>query len=74
MKKMASGYNHRPEQIDNRSQRNQARDIMKKKLGAAAIEGKDIDHAKKPIRSGGGNGKGNLRVSSVHANRGWEKK
>jgi hypothetical protein len=72
MQRLSRGYNSTPEQISNRSDRNQARDYMKKKLGAAAIAGKDIDH-KKPIRSGGGNGKGNLRVASVHKNRGWEK-
>ena len=31
-------------------------------------DGKDIDH-KKPIRSGGGNSKGNTRVRSASANR-----
>jgi hypothetical protein len=73
MKKMSRGYNATPEQISNRSQRNQARDYMKKKVGAAAIAGKDVHH-KKPIRHGGGNGSGNLGVASVSKNRGWEKK
>ena len=73
MKKMSRGYNATPEQIDNRSERNSARAIMKKKVGEAAIAGKDIDH-KNPIRSGGGNSKGNLRVRSIASNRGWEKK
>ncbi|WP_374309868.1 hypothetical protein [Methylocella sp.] len=45
---------------------------MKKKLGAAAIAGKDIDH-KHPIRNGGGNSAGNLRVRSEKANRSWRK-
>ena len=73
MKKMSRGYNSTPEQINNRSERNQARSYMKKKVGEAAIAGKDIDH-KNPIRNGGGNSKGNLRVRSIAANRGWEKK
>lgn len=66
-------YHAKPEQIKERAQRNAARSAMKKKFGAAAIAGKDIDH-QVPIRNGGGNGNGNLRVSSVHQNRGWEKK
>ena len=40
-----------------------------KKHGEAALKGKDVDH-KKPIRNGGGNGHGNLRIRSVKANRG----
>lgn len=66
-------YHGRPEQIKERAQRNAARAQVKKKLGTAVIAGKDIDH-KNAIRNGGGNGNGNLRVSSVHQNRGWEKK
>jgi hypothetical protein len=56
--------------------RNEARAIMKRKLGAKAIEGKDIDH-KTPVRAHGahgGNNMANLRVRSRHANRGWDKK
>ena len=73
IKKMDHGYNHRPDIIKNRSERNQARSYMKKKLGAAAIAGKDIDH-KKMVIHGGTNAPSNLRVRSEHANRGWEKK
>lgn len=73
IKKMDHGYNHRPEIIKNRSERNQARTIMGKKLGAAAIKGKDIDH-KKMVIHGGTNAPSNLRVRSPHANRGWNKK
>ena len=46
----------------------EARRIMKKKLGAKAIAGKDIDH-KTPIKKGGGNSPGNLRVRNPRANR-----
>jgi hypothetical protein len=70
---MDHGYNHRPDIIKNRSERNQARSIMRKKLGEKAIAGKDIDH-KKMVKDGGTNAPGNLRVRSRHANRGWEKK
>lgn len=73
IKKMDRGYNATPEKIKGRSLRNQARSIMSKKLGAAAIAGKDIDH-KTPVRSGGSNAKGNLAVKDRHTNRGWEGK
>ena len=33
------------------------------------VKGKDVDH-KKPLRKGGGNGTGNLRLRSVKSNRG----
>ena len=49
---------------------------LERKLGAKAIEGKDIDH-KTPVRANGGHGgnnMANLRVRSRHANRGWDKK
>jgi hypothetical protein len=62
-------YGGTPEQIKKRSERNKARRLMEKKLGKAAIAGKDIDH-RKPLRDGGSNKASNLRVRSVHANRG----
>lgn len=46
----------------------EARRIMKKKLGAAAIAGKDVDH-KTPIKKGGGNSARNLRLRNPSANR-----
>ncbi len=67
-----SVYQASPEQKKIRAERNAARAEMKKKLGAAAIAGKDIDH-KHPIRNGGGNSAGNLRVRSEKANRSWRK-
>jgi len=45
-----------------------ARRKMKKKLGARAIRGKDVDHIR-PITKGGRNGLGNLRVMSRKRNR-----
>ncbi len=62
-------YQGKPEQIEKRAQRNKAHAIMEKKVGKAALKGKDVDH-KKPIRSGGGNGNGNLRVRARSPNRG----
>ena len=64
-------FHSKPEEIKKRAERNSARATMKKKLGSKAIAGKDIDHVK-PLRKGGSNAAGNLRVSSVRANRNWE--
>ena len=69
LKKHYAEYQGKPEQIKKRAQRNAARRAMEKKVGKAALKGKDVDHVK-PIRNGGGNGHGNLRVRSVKANRG----
>jgi hypothetical protein len=73
---MALGGYHRPVIVKAREMRNEARAMMKRKLGVKAIEGKDIDH-KTPVRAHGalgGNNMANLRVRSRHANRGWDKK
>jgi hypothetical protein len=67
---MDSGYNHTPTNIKKRSERNQARRIMTKKVGAEAIKGKDVDH-KKMVKDGGTNAPGNLRIQTPHKNRGW---
>lgn len=62
-------YHSKPEQRKNRSLRVLARRKMAKELGESAISGKDIDH-KRPLSKGGTNARGNLRVVSVHKNRG----
>ena len=67
-KKEYQNYQGKPEQIKNRAERNAARAEIKKKVGAAAIKGKDVDQ-KKPIVKGGGNTPGNLRVVSKSKNR-----
>ena len=59
-------YHSKPEQRKNRSSRNLARRLMKKKLGVKAIAGKDIDHKDKNPRN---NSRSNLRVRSKSANR-----
>jgi len=64
-------FHGKPEEIKKRAMRNSARTEVEKKVGAAAIAGKDVHH-KKALRHGGGNGKGNLAVASVATNRGWE--
>jgi hypothetical protein len=63
-------YQGKPEQIKKRSERNKARREMIAKVGKSALKGKDVDH-RKPLRDGGAGTKlSNLRVRTVHANRG----
>ncbi len=51
------------------AERVEARRFMVKKLGKAAVQGKDVDH-KHPVVEGGTNAPSNLRLRSPHANRG----
>lgn len=48
--------------------RHKARRVVIKKLGKAAVAGKDVDHKTK-LKDGGGNSAGNLRVRGRRANR-----
>ena len=59
-------YHSKPEQRKNRSSRNLARRLMKKKLGAKAVSGRDIDHKDKNPRN---NSRSNLRVRTKSSNR-----
>ena len=59
-------YHSKPEQRKNRSSRNLARILMRKKLGVKAISGKDIDHKDKNPRN---NSRKNLRIRSKSYNR-----
>jgi hypothetical protein len=61
-------YNGTEEQKKNRAKRNAARAKAIKAGKVRKGDGKDVDH-KHPIRSGGGNSKGNLRVRSRSKNR-----
>lgn len=65
-------YHAKPEQIKKRAMRNQARRELMEDGRVHKGDGKDVDH-KRPLRSGGSNAKSNLRVESVHKNRGWRK-
>ena len=67
-----SEYHAKPEQKKNRAKRNAARNMLKKEGRVKKGDGKEVDH-KKPIRKGGGNGKGNLRVLEKAKNRAWRK-
>lgn len=48
--------------------RHKARRKVIKRVGKAAVQGKDVDHKKK-LKSGGGNDAGNLRIRGRKANR-----
>jgi hypothetical protein len=61
-----ANYHSKPEQRKNRSSRNLARRLMKKKLGAKAVKGKYIDHNYKNPRN---NSRSNLRVRTKSSNR-----
>ena len=63
-------YHGTPQQKKNRAARNTARATMKK--AGADIAGKDVDH-KTALINGGGNGKKNLRVKTIAANRGFKR-
>jgi hypothetical protein len=67
-----NSYHASPEQKKNRAQRNAARRDMEAAGRVKKGDGKDVDH-KNPIRSGGGNSKGNLAVTSQGKNRAWRK-
>lgn len=71
-KKEYANYHSKPEQIHNRSLRNQARAEMEKKGLVRKGDGKDVDH-KKPLDRGGSNDDSNLRVLSKAKNRGYRR-
>jgi len=50
------------------AKRHRARRKLEKKLGKAALRGKDVHH-KRPVKGGGGEGPGNLAVVSKSKNR-----
>lgn len=65
-------YHGKPQQKKNRAKRNAARRVMEKEGCVSKGDGKEVDH-KKPIRSGGGNDRSNLRVATKAENRAWRK-
>lgn len=68
IRKEASGYNARPEQIHNRSERNTARSEMIKAGKAHRGDGMEVDH-KRPLIKGGSNSRSNMQVITRKANR-----
>lgn len=61
-------YQGKPEQIANRSDRNQARAALAKKGVVHKGDGMDVDH-KRPLVKGGSNAAGNLRAVPKSENR-----
>lgn len=64
----ASTYNHRPDQIRNRSERNTARRDMVQAGRAHKGDGMEVDH-KRPLIKGGSNSRSNMQVITRTANR-----
>lgn len=62
-------YKKNPEYMADQRARMKARYWAIKRLGAKALEGKDLDHVK-PLAAGGSNDPSNWRIRSVHENRG----
>lgn len=65
-------YQGKPEQIKNRSERNQARSELSKQGLVRKGDGKDVDH-KKPLSKGGSNSKSNLRAVPKSENRSFSR-
>ena len=69
IKKHGRTYQASTKQKANRAARGRARTAVKKKLGAAAVAGKDVGH-KTPISKGGSNSMSNLTPQTKKKNRG----
>lgn len=65
-------HKHKKNRVKDRAQRNAARSAVKKKVGAAAIKGKDVGH-KKAVSKGGSNSLANLFVQNPGANRSFSR-
>ena len=70
---LAWEHKHKKNRVKDRAQRNAARSAVKKKVGAAAIKGKDVGH-RKAISRGGKNGLANLFVQSPATNRSFARR
>ena len=62
-------YSRRPESKKRHAEQVKARRWAIKRYGKAAVAGKDVDHIKS-IKSGGRTTMGNIRLRSIHENRG----
>lgn len=56
-----------PKQKKDRAKRNAARALLMEEGAVKKGDGKQVDH-KRPLKSGGGNTRSNLRVRSAHSN------
>ncbi len=65
-------HKHKKNRVKDRAQRNAARSAVKKKVGASAIQGKDVGH-KKAVSKGGKNGLQNLFIQSPASNRSFSR-
>ena len=65
-------HKHKKSRVKDRAQRNAARAAVKKKVGALALQGKDVGH-KKAISKGGKNGLANLFVQNSGENRSFSR-
>ena len=65
-------HNHKKTRVKDRAARNAARSAVKKKVGAAAIKGKDVGH-KRAISKGGKNSLANLFVQNPGQNRSFSR-
>lgn len=65
--------NDKPGNAKKRALTNAARAKLEKEGLVKKGDGKDVDH-KKPLRAGGSNARGNLRVLSASTNRAWRSK
>ena len=63
---------NKPNRVKDRAQRNAARAAVKKKVGASALQGKDVGH-KKAVSKGGKNGLANLFVQNPGENRSFSR-
>ena len=62
-------YSRRPEVKKRHAEQVKARRWAIKKYGAKAVAGKDIDHVRS-LKSGGSTTLKNIRIRSIHENRG----
>ena len=69
---LAWEHKHKKNRVKDRAQRNAARAAVKKKVGASALQGKDVGH-KKAVSKGGSNSLSNLFVQNPGANRSFSR-
>ena len=65
-------HKHKKSRVKDPAQRNAARAAVKKKVGASALQGKDVGH-KKAVSKGGSNSLANLFVQNPGANRSFSR-